>query len=250
MVTASTHETPLERVLRAQSAAWTRLLSSSIGHALGTGLQVIGGHASLLGSAADNPGDEARVISRKVREMTEVMQKILGYARGGMLPKDTSPVEPLLDDLQELSKPVAAARCLTLSVELSDENLTVHARMDDILVALLELVQVAIGASPNDATIVLTVHGEVCHPPPSEAGLVAGGDCVVFQASFAGAQLALAALTRPREPWLSPPSGVPTSQALHLALLYGLARENAGWVESTQDADETVVALKLPRSAT
>ena len=249
MVAALTHDTPLERLLRAQNAAWARLLSSSIGHALGTGLQVIGGHASLLESAGGNPANEARVINRKVHEMTDVMQRILAYARGGLPPRDTATVAPLMDALKELSEPSAGARGQTLSVEISDENLTVHGRLDDILVALVGIAQLAIGASPTDAAIIFTVYGEVCEPPPSEAGIVAGGDCVVFQASFPGIQLALAQLTRPREPWLSPPAGMPTTDALHRALLYGLARENGGWVEWTQDPDATAVALKLPRTA-
>jgi hypothetical protein len=240
--TSAASDATFERLRRAESAAWLRLISSTVSHALGSGLQVIGGRAALLEASAA-PSEEARIIARKVREMTDMLQAVQNYARAGAAPATASPLAPEVEALEELFTPIAKARALALRIE-PFEPLSVQARTDDVLVALGALSTVGLKSCTGDGVSWSFVHSDRT-PPPSEAGIAVAGAVVALEVRWPGARPQLTALVRPREPWLAPPLGFDNEVACQLALAFGIARENGGWIEWRQ-ADETALSLYLP----
>jgi hypothetical protein len=231
---------PLERLLRAQRGVSLRMLTSSIAHSLGSGLQVVGGRAALVN---DDPNEHATTISRKVREMTEEMQGVLRFGRASLAPAAPTPVAPELAALVELLGPVARANGLEIEID-QGVPLEVLARADDLLVALVSVSVMALETIAA-GSLRWSVRRHEGGPPPSEAGIAARGPFVRLEASWPGAELRLAELTQPREPWLAPPATVPIGHALALAMALQVARESAGWIDWEQ-VETTSVRVHLP----
>jgi hypothetical protein len=232
--------TSLERLLRAQRGVALRMLTSSIAHALGSGLQVVGGRAALID---DDPGEHASTIGRKVREMTDQMQGVLRFGRASLAPAAPTPVGPELAALVELLGPVARAQGLELEID-QGAPLEVLARGDDLLVALVAVSGVGL-ATVATGSVRWSVTRDEGGPPRSEAGIAAQGPFVRLAASWPGAELRLDELAQPREPWLAPPATVPIGHALALATALQVARESAGWIDWEQ-GETTSVRLHLP----
>jgi hypothetical protein len=109
------------------------------------------------------------------------------------------------------------------------------------------MVSAALSSCSGPTTISLRLQASDADPPQRERGRARPGPYACFSIEGAGLQLPEAALRDPYQPWFSASETRVTDIELALAVAYGIARENGGWVEARiTDASVTTLLVSWP----
>jgi two-component system, NtrC family, sensor kinase len=222
--------------------------ASSLSHALGTPLNVIAGRAAMIGMMeeldADEARENARIIEVQVKNITELLQRALKFARDGQPPAEPFDLRALVNRVVVLLAPIASARAARIELAPGDGFTTAlpASRVFEIVVALASW---AIQRVPEAAAVVITARQAELQPPPAERGRARGGRSALIQIACPGAELSPALLEHVYEPWLAQGSDE-RDTALTMAVAFGIAREQRGWIEAQVDAQGTSFSVCLP----
>jgi two-component system, NtrC family, sensor kinase len=236
-----------EAVQGARRAAVGRF-ASSLSHALGTPLNVIAGRAAMIGMMeeidAQEARENARIIEAQVKNITDLLQRALKFAREGTPAAESFDVRAMAGRVVDLLTPIAQAR--GVQVELGPgQPFQVALPASRIFEILAGLAAWGIERAPEGSAIVIGPRQAELQPPPAERGRARGGRLALIQITCPGASLPLSLLEHVYEPWLA--SGIEERDtALTLAVAFGVAREHRGWVEAQLDAQAVTFSVCLP----
>lgn len=131
-------------------------LAAGLAHELGTPLNVINGHAEMIGSGL-SPDDLRRsveVIRSQVSRITRVVRQLLDLSRNDADGPEKTDLRQLLAEALELFEPLAAKKRIRL--ELSGEPVEATVNGAEIQQVIANLVTNAIHAMPDGGTIHVT----------------------------------------------------------------------------------------------
>jgi signal transduction histidine kinase len=223
--------------------------ASSISHALGTPLNVIAGRAAMIGMSerldANEIRQNAQIIEAQVRNISDLLQRALAFARAGAPEPNPTDLRALAGSIVALLRPLAGAR--QVGVELAAGpalSASVHeSRLRDVLAVLVSW---AVGCmEPGTELTVAVERAETVKPPPGERGRARGGPSVLFRIHCPGVRLPVEALEHVYEPWLAAAGG-DRDAAIALAFAFGIAREHRGFVEAVGDDAATSFVICWP----
>lgn len=227
------------RMARERAAVFERVLSS-VSHALGTPLQVISGRAAMIRMDAtdDDIREHARIVERKVQDITQLMQRLLEFARGSDFEAYSCNLADATRDAAELVKPLAASRGVTLTLSLNDA--TCAASHDVAVLMVTDLLTEAIQRSAEHGTLAASVQAR-----DGESG-GALKQCAEFSLRADAGTFDESVSDRAHEPWMKPDPG-DRDGALRIALAFGLLRRLGGWSRVQNAADGVTITFCLPR---
>lgn len=223
--------------------------ASSISHALGTPLNVIAGRAAMIGMSerldADEIRQNAQIIEAQVRNISDLLQRALAFARAGAPEPSPTDLRALAENIVRLLRPLAVARDVGIEL-VPGQPLAAPVPESRVRDALAVLASWAIGCAPPRTTISLSVErAESVKPPPGERGRARGGASALLRVRCPGVRLPVETLEHVYEPWLAAASGDRDS-AIALAMAFGIAREHRGFVEASGDDEAMSFVLCWP----
>jgi signal transduction histidine kinase len=238
----------LEMLRSVERAATMSRVVSTLSHALGSPLNVIAGRAAMIGLGGTPPADiakNAQIIEQQVRQLTALVQRVLTFARDGVVTTEEVALASAVEDTVALHAPIALEREVGLSSGAC-EDVRVSTSRERVLWVLSNLVSAAIAASsPGDSVVLGLMAGQV-EPPPSERGRVRPGRYAGIMVDCSGWALALEPSHAVYEPWLDPNPHDRELSAL-LAVTYGIVREQRGWIEATTRERGVLFTVNLPQ---
>jgi signal transduction histidine kinase len=238
-------EDHLLSLLEAERDVTLRLVLRSVRHALGTPFQVIGGHAALLerGSESRRTGDPS-VISRKTREMADLVQRAVDYTVPSRQISVDVDAAALVAQTSELLRPAAIREDVSLTCELIDAPIRGDLVVADFRHAVLSLLGTCVRLAGAGGRVHAQVTCGSPTPPPRESGTaLTGGAMIVVLVSLAG--FAPAAAEIHREPWFDGQRDRRPVE-LALALVAGIARDAGGWLDAPTEPSERALRLVWP----
>jgi hypothetical protein len=206
-----------------------RLALRSVAHLLGTPLQVISGHTTIL--ARDLPGHRGlEAIARQLTQTTEALQRLVDYSAPQTIEAaESTLVAPIVDRVVQLVQ--ARSEGLRLSYRPpSDEAIEARVIGDAFFHACFSLLLGVVHECKADTTITVALTLGTPVVPPREAGFVRDGTpMVLVDVRTAAPGEPGRSLEPSRHPWLE---GAPDARpaALSLAVAAGLAREAGGFI--------------------
>jgi two-component system, NtrC family, sensor kinase len=238
----------LDEVVQGARRGAVGRFASSLSHALGTPLNVIAGRAAMIGMMEELDPNEARenarIIEVQVKNITGLLQRALKFAREGTPLPEPFDVRALLGRVVDLLTPIATARSATIEL-CEGDPFTAALPASRVFEIVAGLCSWAIGRVPEGGAVVITSRLAEMQPPPSERGRARGGRSALIKIACAGASLPLGLLEHVYEPWLVAGVGE-RDTALTLAVAFGMAREQRGWIEAQVDAQGTTFSICLP----
>ncbi|HUQ99822.1 MAG TPA: PAS domain S-box protein [Gemmatimonadaceae bacterium] len=221
---------------------------ATMSHELRTPLNAIGGYAELLRMGIRGPVNEAQVadlerINRSQAHLLAVINDILQFAKieAGQLEieEHNFPLASALAAAEELVKPQADAKKISLSFERSDESILVRADRDRFQQIVLNLLSNALKFTPEAGTVKVTSSST----PEQVSVLVADS----------GVGIPADQLERIFDPFVQVQSG-PTRTSdgvgLGLAISRDMARQMGGDVSAESRAGEgSTFTLTLPKGS-
>jgi signal transduction histidine kinase len=238
----------LEKLRSYETLASISRAVSTLSHALGTPLNVIAGRAAMIGFG-DLPMEEAvnnaRIIERQVRQITELVQNVLDFVRQNVQAPERVHPEAIVAEVIELYAPLARERGVRLaSGELESGEALMHRQR--LLGVLTTFISFGLHHSESGQSITLTFKREQAEPPLSERGRVRPGVYLRFTVSYSNVQFPASMLAHVYEPWFNQ-STDDRVLAAQLAICFGMAREHRGWVEINQPVERgAVVSINWP----
>ncbi len=232
-----------------RKAAVSRV-ASTLSHALGTPLNVIAGRAAMInmdGMSVEDMRNNARIIEQQVRSVATTLRQVLNFARQGRPELENCDARALCQRALEALGPVAGTRGVSLQMPGADPVETrLHAQT--ALQTLLNLVSLGVNLEPRGGAVVLDLSVQQSEPPPRERGRVAPGSYARFSVTYTSTELPESLFEVVYEPWLAAETSN-RDAALVLALTYGVARENRGWVDATVGSGKTELCMFWPAHA-
>jgi signal transduction histidine kinase len=237
-----------ELVLAARRGAISRF-ASSISHALGTPLNVIAGRAAMIGMAEhSDPKDareNARIIEAQVRNITDLLQHALKFARDGAPESAPTDLRDLASRVISLLTPLTTARGASIQLE-SGPPLSATLPSPRVLDVVFALASWGASRLAAGETLSLALsRAESVNPPSGERGRARGGASALIELRCPGEPISLAALEHVYEPWLASATA-DRDTAISLAFAFGIAREHRGFVEAKPDRHGTTFVVCWP----
>lgn len=224
------------------------MLASSIGHELGTPMNVVLLHAQSLASldTADASVREAgSVISRQVDRMTRIVRQMLDFSRRESPRHQRVTLARVAESAVSLVEPIAKRAGVELHLDAAEPSdvLCAAAHVEQ---ALTNLIVNAIHATPEGGRIVVRLSKQARARPPGSARTL---KVVCVEVEDTGTGLTADELRRVFLPfYTSRPPGRGTGLGLSVAA--GIAEEHGGWLtaKSTPQIGSTFT-LWLPETA-
>jgi len=224
----------LEELRHADRMKTAAQLAEGIAHELGTPLNVVAGHAQMIG--AGEPADEitadAHRIGVQTARMTAVIQQLLDFARARPLRLEEVELGPLCARTAELLSHLPSSHDVSLQVSTPSSPVWVHADPGQLQQALTNLVVNAIQASHDGDSVVLAV--------------VAEADQARLSVIDYGAGIPLELQSRVFEPFFTT-KPVGSAAGLGLSVAHGIAEDHAGHIEIGSELGRgTTATIVLP----
>jgi len=221
-------------------------LASGVAHELGTPLNVVSGHASLIRSGEPTPAEvaaSADVIHEQARRMAGIIRQLLDFSRRTGAHLDDADLRQVAAGTLEMLGPLAEKRGVALCLIPGDDDVTVRADWNQIQQAVTNLVVNAIQATPNGGTV------EVAAGRSAAAGSDDSGGRVLLRVRDSGHGIAPDDLPRVFEPFFTT-KDVGEGTGLGLAVAYGIVHEHGGRIEvETELGKGSRFTIVLPASA-
>lgn len=231
----------LDRLRAGERRAAIARLSSTLSHALGTPLNVISGRATMVGMKGmtqEQLADNARIIGEQVRSITDILHRVLAFAREGWPGPEPTELGQLARSVVALLGPVAQTQGVELEAGTLEE-IDARVHKSRLELALADLSSFAIAESERGGRVTLSLAAADLQPPPHERGRALGGRCARFAVTLHGVALTDVDYERVYEPWLheAGPSEE-RARAMLFAVAFGIAREHRAWVELQVEAGQ------------
>jgi len=243
------HINTIESLRHAERLATLGQLASGVAHELGTPLNVVAGRAKLIAREeldVSEITDSAAIISEQAARMTDMIERLLDFARRRPPRITEFDLPQLVRKVREMMAQIAAERGVSFDLEgcEADAELPVRGDPDQIRQVLVNLVMNGIGAMPEGGRLSVTL-GRT-RTRPSSAPETAERDCVRIEVRDEGVGISAENLPHVTEPYFTTkPTGAGTG--LGLSIVQGIVEEHGGWLEiNSSVGDGTRVAVCLP----
>jgi signal transduction histidine kinase len=217
-------------------------LASGVAHELGTPLNVVMAHASLIDSE-ESTADEKRAGARRILGAAEKMTKII--RRSGPQ-KAQCDLRQLTAEALDLLRPIAAKSSVQLELEDGPTETTVHADAGQVQQVVTNLVMNAIHAMPKGGHVKVGIRAERAHPP-TKPDAIRDGFCLTVEDEGPG--ILPDDLQHIFEPFFTT-KDVGEGTGLGLPVSYGIVQDHGGWLTvETEVGEGTAFLVHLPREA-
>jgi two-component system, NtrC family, sensor kinase len=237
----------LEHLRHADRLGTVGKLASGVAHELGTPLNVVLGRARMIASG-EAEGDEtqecARIITRQVQHMTDIIRQLLDFARRRTPRRAPEDLAELVAQTLQLLQPLAVRRGIVLAFEASGPvNLEVDA--GQIQQALTNLVVNGLQAMTRSGTLRVRLGHARAVPPADLGGPEA--EWVRLDVMDEGEGISPEALPRIFEPFFTTKK-IGEGTGLGLSVSYGLIRDHGGWISvSSEPGRGSCFSIFLPQ---
>jgi len=220
-------------------------LASGIAHELGTPINVVAGHASLIRECPSVPADiveSSEVISRQCRRMTEIIRQLLDFARRGSPSSSACDAVEVVHRTLEMVAPIARKHGVQLSADGAEQAM-VAAGFGELQQVLANLAINAIQASSHGATFEFRVDlDRRQHPETREERAV-----VSIAAVDSGVGMPPDVVERVFEPFFTT-KDVGQGTGLGLAVAFGIVDDHGGWIDVvSRPGRGTTFTVHLPQ---
>jgi len=237
----------LEQVRHADRLSTVGKLAAGIAHELGTPLNVISGHAQLLGEeyARGTPAhDNAAIVIEQTQRVAAIIRQLLDFARRRPPQQTRIAIGPLVKNTLALLGPLASERGIVVAVELTDESLACNAEHGQLQQAITNLVVNGLQATSRGGRLFVRVSADHAVSPPD----VAGRETAVakIEISDTGPGIDPDVLPHIFEPFFTT-KDVGEGTGLGLSVTYGIVKDHDGWIAVTSKPGEgSRFAIYLP----
>jgi two-component system, NtrC family, sensor kinase len=240
----------LEVLRRGEREATASRVAATLSHSLGTPLNVIAGRAAMIGMdgmSIDEIRSNARIIEQQVRSIAGTLRRVLSFARNAKGELADSDARGIMLQAVHALEPLAETRRVAL--KLADgPAISTRVQVEALLLTLTNLISLGVESEPSGGAVELELRVEHTDPPPRERGRVLAGQYLRFLVSYASTELPVALLESAYEPWLAVECA-DRDAALALAMSYGIARENRGWVDGEIGSGTSAFVVNWPLAA-
>lgn len=153
----------------------------------------------------------------RLRYLERLIQDMLLFVKGARLTRDAFPLRPLLEELAQTLEPHAALRRIKFRLSLPDAALMLVGDRQAIAGALINLLENALQATPEEGAVSLMVGG-------------VGSPFAAFQVEDSGCGIPESAREHLFEPFFSTRG---EGSGLGLAIVRQVAEAHGGWVDWT-----------------
>jgi signal transduction histidine kinase len=196
-------------------------------------------------AAPDDMRQNARIIETQVKNISELLQRTLKFARDGAPEPAPTDLCALAEQVVSLLAPLAAARDASIELRAA-APLVASVPASRLLDTVAVLASWAVRRVAPGQKVSLSVERvESIQPPPGERGRARGGASALFRVRCPGVALSLSLLEHVYEPWLAETTE-DRDTAITLAFAFGIAREHRGFVEAKPDGDGTTFLVCWP----
>lgn len=226
-------------------------LASGVAHELGTPLNVITGHASLIETSDDaneSIRDSTRIIRAQSDRITSIIRQLLDFARRGKPRYDQCDLRAVSTSVMNMLKTLSGKRRISFSLDGEDRALTVLADPAQIEQVLTNLVVNGIDAMPDGGSIRLTTGRRQAAPPPGHSG--AEGVYCYVKIEDHGQGIPADILPHVFEPFFTT-KDVGKGTGLGLSIAYGIVQEHGGWIQAHSEPGQgSCFTVYLPEEKT
>ncbi len=238
----------VEQLRHAERLATLGQLASVLAHEIGTPLNVIAGHAKLIATGrvgVDAGQNSAQAIGVQCERMTQIVRRILDYARRKPVRRVEVEVGEVLESATSLLEPLAERQTVTLAVQTRGEPTRISADPNQLQQVITNLVLNAIQASSPGDAVEIAAERTVAHSPEQKREV----PCVRVSIVDSGAGMSSEVLARAFEPfYTTKPSGEGTG--LGLSIVRDIVAEHGGWIDISSQAQRgTRVEVYLPQGS-
>jgi two-component system, NtrC family, sensor kinase len=221
----------VEQLRHADRLSSVGAFASGIAHELGTPLAVVSGRAKLIADGiarGDQIAQYAEIIDRQVTKMTDIIGKLLDFARRGTLRIETHAVAGVIEPVLELIRPLGHEQLIGIELRAPTAPLLVKGDKTLLEQVVTNLVVNAVDAMPKGGTIIVSAESTVARPPAHLGG--PEGRFVCCRVHDQGEGIRPDVMSRIFEPFFTT-KGVGKGTGLGLAVSYGIVTEHGGWID-------------------
>jgi signal transduction histidine kinase len=219
----------VEQLRHADRVVTVGRLASGVAHELGTPLNVVSGHGSLIASAVgsrEDDRDSARVIVEQAARMTAIIRQLLGFARREPPRLESAELASVVDRTVNMLASLATQRQVEICVAPAAGPTRVRMDEGQIQQVIANLVLNAIQAMPKGGRVDIELAETYTAPPRGGSG-PRGYLCLTV--ADRGLGIAPGNLPHIFEPFF-PTKGVGEGTGLGLSVCYGIVEEHGGWI--------------------
>jgi signal transduction histidine kinase len=241
------HVKTIESLRHAERLATLGQLASGVAHELGTPLNVVAGRAKLI--AREKPGgtesaESATIIAEQAARMTEIIQRLLEFARRRAPRISEFDVPDLIRKVREMMGQIAGEKNVAIEIRVPDGDTRACGDPSQIRQVLVNLILNGVQSMPDGGKLTVTSNRTRARPPDDEASDEI--DCVRIEVRDQGVGIAEEDLPHVTEPYFTTkPVGAGTG--LGLSIVNGIVEEHGGWIDiRSSRGSGTCVAVYLP----
>jgi signal transduction histidine kinase len=234
----------LEQLRHADRLMTVGQLASGVAHELGTPLNVVSGHARMIGGGdltTDEIASSADVIAEQTQRMTAIIRQLLDFSRRKGPHLTEVDVKQLVTSTVDMLSPLAEKRNVLL--RHSGGEGAIRADGNQMQQAIANLIVNAIQASDAGGTVDVTVGP---YAGTADATGARGNGFVEVSIEDTGNGIAPEHLPHIFEPFFTT-KDVGDGTGLGLAVTYGIVREHGGWIDVASEPGKGArFAIVLP----
>ncbi len=244
------HVKTIESLRHAERLATLGQLASGVAHELGTPLNVVAGRAKLI--AREKPGgtesaesaESAAIIAEQAARMTEIIQRLLDFARRRAPRISEFDVPDLIRKVREMMGQIAGEKNVAIDIEVPDGETRACGDPSQIRQVLVNLILNGVQSMPDGGQLTVASGRTRARPPSDERSDEI--DCVRIEVRDQGVGIAEEDLPHVTEPYFTTkPAGAGTG--LGLSIASGIVEEHGGWIDiRSSRGSGTCVAVYLP----
>ena len=213
-------------------------LASGIAHELGTPLNVISGRAVMIAQA--NPvsaeiQENAIIIKKQSDRITSIFRQLLDFARQKPSRKRPLDLQQMLQQSLNLMSPIANKKKIEISLTGDEVPVMGHVDADQLQQVMMNLLTNAIQAMPDGGNIEMGIHRVRTHPPEKKEVADSEYNCIYIQDNGQG--IFKENIGHIFEPFFTTKE-TGEGTGLGLSIVYGIIRENNGWIEVTSEQNK------------
>jgi signal transduction histidine kinase len=221
----------IEQLRHADRLTTVGKLAAGVAHEMGTPLNVITGHAQLIGD--EYPKDttahqSAQVIGAQARRLATIIRQLLDFARRRSPETDRQDLRPLTRQTVALLGALAHRHSVALELVEPAEPIECNVDAGQYQQALTNLIVNGIQSMGQGGALRITL-GQGRDRPPADAG---GREALHARVMVEdeGSGIAPDAMPRIFEPFFTT-KDVGEGTGLGLSVTYGIVREHGGWID-------------------
>lgn len=206
-------------------------LASGVAHELGTPLNVVAGRASLIAShhvEGEEVCRSARIIVEQSSRMTEILQKLLAFARRGGQQRCSVDLGRLVRETVSLLEPLARKQHVEIEVDARGAHVA-RVNAGEIQQVLSNLIMNAVQAMPDGGVIHVGVESPVRRDR-------SGASFVRLSVRDEGVGIPAEVLPHVFDPFFTTKE-VGTGTGLGLSVTFGIVRDHGGTIEARSPAE-------------